>query len=908
MSKVKRDRDRPYNFGRVFFPGDPNPIPDEVLFQPLGNHVGNVMKLVRDWNQDNFPGESSFERVLEAAKIHDQGKPQRFAITVKTDSQGKFKNYIYSFKGHRFLAESKDAWAQYLARGHHDFSVGDICRDSYILKKKYQTENEQLLHQDPLAYAKELYILEMCDQIEAELACRIIGDENQAESRAFMDFTIAQDGSKLEYYIDPWPFAKDSIELKFESWAMRLSDLSEDEKKPLHKCVDEKPAKDLGKTLEKIVKDWWQSKPEEKAKQTPKTAILKPYPPLAEPEDNRCEFWYRQLAGFQPNPMQKEMFEALAEEAPAILLKAPTGTGKLESVLFAALAHNYRLFLPLPARSLLEDQKQRVEEYLKKFSQLYPGKEFSLVVDTGSQMHRWVYQDGQEIKRRINPRRHLYKGNVILTTIDKFLYRYFAFGDKQKSFIFPLRIHQEKSLICFDEAHSYDDLAFTNFSSLVRSLHEAGRAIVLMTATMPPQHQDLFDYLRVMDYIADAENGEKIRQFQQQTLNQSCLNQKSFQWLSEIRRNPQDPKDFQVKFAEIILNEWKADSDRRIIAVVETVKDAVAIYQQVKHELGSHSDAKKQFLFLYHGRISDQPADCEFSRNNVYKRLKHRDNSNQSYILITTSAIEVGCDLNSQILISEICPPENLIQRAGRCNRRGDVENAKVIVLGDNIQNFANTLSDKGWENYQETLRSLTEFDSQKICECIAHKPHVDDYRVVELFSMLQDYVYQADLTCQPAHDKGLIITRSWTPSVTLVYDDGSHQEDIEKLPQISVPIDRFIIKYSEKSSNHYANVKIYERYYNQEETRWDMRDLTWGFAYHKDIIIKITKTHNSATLPDNLPEYPYAPELGFVELPGLFIKTKSAGFEEKLLYQFETANGKKSVIIRYIKALETSS
>ncbi len=49
---------------------------------------------------------------------------------------------------------------------------------------------------------------------------------------------------------------------------------------------------------------------------------------------------------------------------------------------------------------------------------------------------------------------------MILTTIDKFLYRYFAFGDKQKSFIFPLRIHQEKSLICFDEAHSYDDLAF----------------------------------------------------------------------------------------------------------------------------------------------------------------------------------------------------------------------------------------------------------------------------------------------------------------------------------------------------------------------------------------------------------------------------------------------------------------
>ena len=899
MSETKRQR--PYNFGRVFFPGDPNPIPDRVLFQPLGNHVGNVIQLVRNWNKYDFSGDASLDRVLEAAKIHDRGKPQRFNITVKLDAQGNFENYIYSFRGHRFLAESQDAWAQALARGHHDFSVGDICRDTYTLKK--EEEYQKLLVRDPFGYAKELYIVEMCDQVEAELACRIIGDENQAESRAFMDFTIAQDGSTLEYYIDPWPFAKDSIELKFESWAMRLSDLSEYEKNKLQNCVDEKGAKNLGTTLDKIVKDWWQSKPEEKAKQPPKIAILKPYPPLGEPEDNRCEFWYQKLAVFQPNPMQKEMFEALAEDTPAILLKAPTGTGKLESVLLAALGNNYRLFLPLPARSLLEDQKQRVEEYLKKFSQLYPGQEFSLVVDTGSQMHRWVYQDGQEIKRRINPRRHLYKGHVILTTIDKFLYRYFAFGDKQKSFIFPLRIHQEKSLICFDEAHSYDDLAFTNFASLVRSLYEAGRAIVLMTATMPPEHQHHFDYLRIVDYIANAENEEKLRQFQQQTLNQSCLNQKSFQWLSEIIRNPKDPNDFQIKFSQIILNEWKTESNRRIIAVVETVKDAISIYQHVKHEFGSHLDAKEQFLFLYHGRLSDQPANDEFSRSNVYKRLKNRDDSNQSYILITTSAIEVGCDLNSQILISEICPPENLIQRAGRCNRRGDVQNAKVIVVGNAIQEFANTLNEIGWKTYQETLRSLPEFDSQRLCDCIAHQAHVDDYRVVELFSMLQDYVYEADLTCQPAHDKGLIITRSWTPSVTLVYDDGSHGEDIAKMPQVSVPIDRFIIKNSEKGSNRYANTKIYERYYDREETRWELRDLTWGFAYHKDIIVKINKPHDAGMLSDTLAEYPYDPELGFVELPGLFIKPKSAGFEEKLLYQFDTTNGKRSVILRYIKA-----
>ncbi|WP_396231971.1 hypothetical protein [Geminocystis sp. GBBB08] len=37
--------------------------------------------------------------------------------------------------------------------------------------------------------------------------------------------------------------------------------------------------------------------------------------------------------------------------------------------------------------------------------------------------------------------------------------------------------------------------------------------------------------------------------------------------------------------------------------------------------------------------------------------------------------MEVGCDLNCKTLITQLCPPENLIQRAGRCNRKGNIVN-----------------------------------------------------------------------------------------------------------------------------------------------------------------------------------------------------------------------------------------
>ena len=440
---------------------------------------------------------------------------------------------------------------------------------------------------------------------------------------------------------------------------------------------------------------------------------------------------YERLRQFTPNPMQQELAEALDSNQnpyPAVLLKAPTGSGKTESVVFPALANDYRLFLILPARSLLEDQRQRIDGYLKQFSALTENqdRELSLVVDTGAQMNRWIYQNGKVGKPRVNSRRHLYKGNIILTTLDKFLYRYFSFGEKQKNFVFPHHIHKENCLFCFDEAHSYDDISFTNFQSLVRSLYEAGRSLVLMTATMPRQLVESFDYLETIDYVDDDERVRTLREYQEQTLKRPYLNQRSFQWIDNVARDGEHPEAFQTSVAQLIKEEWKAQPDRRILAVVQTVKDAKEIYTQLKPQI--EAGATERRLFLYHGRLADQ------ERPKLYGEIQQRDQKSQSYILITTSAIEVGCDLNSETLISQICPPENLIQRVGRCNRRGDVPDAKVIVVGDLIPEFANSLDNAGWETYQSTLRNLETFNTKAIGACVSRPEHIDDYRVVEIF------------------------------------------------------------------------------------------------------------------------------------------------------------------------------
>ncbi|GAB4528044.1 MAG: CRISPR-associated helicase Cas3' [Pleurocapsa sp.] len=907
------NKKRLYNFGRVFFPEDKTKIiPDEIRFQPLGNHVGNVKRLAKVWN---LKDEASRQRIIKGIDLHDMAKPQTFKILADTNKKGEFKKYIYSFRGHRFAAkdikyrkiaeqnnlEHQQSWSEILAIGHHKYSVKDIAEDIYRLKKNpdYQT----ILERNPLVYAEELYILEMCDQIEAELACYVCGDEQHGDERTFMEYSLLKDESNKSneisvYYLDPYPFVESEVKLNFTYWSWFAFNLSEKEKNQLEKLSSNGKYETLGKELDRLVKNWWEkldSNPELITKQ----AIIKPSVEWAIstlPDRDRydCQYWYRELAKFTPNPMQEEVFNKITtEKHPACIVKAPTGKGKLEAILFPSLIKNFRLILPLPAKSLLQDHQQRIKKYLKRFSQINPQREFYLVIDTGSEMKRFIYKNGSEEEAKVsNPRRHLYKGDVILTTLDKFIYRYFAFGDANKNFVFPLRINgkidNRKTLICFDEAHNYENLTFTNFKNLIDSLYEAGRSLVLMTATMPQELVEQFDYLAddIIDYVDNSENAAKLN------LSKYI---RSFQWISDITIDRDKSKEFQAKVTNIILEQWQARSDSKIIAVVETVKDAAEIYKNLKKELKLDTVSENNHLFLYHGRIDEE------LRPDIYKKLKDRDSENKKYILITTRAIEVGCDLNSEILISQICPPENLIQRVGRCNRNGKVENAKVILIGDRIPEYINTLNESGWDKYQQTLRQLTTFETDKILDCIYRQQHIDDYRAVELFSMLHDYVYEADLTCEPTHRKGLIPTRSWTPSVTLVYDDGTKGNDINKMPKITVSIDLLIIK--KDKSNIYAEVNVYERYYDSNIYEWKTKDLSWGLAYQKDILVKIDRTNLEIITGEDAKKYKYDPELGFVDLPGVFKALPSKETENRLLYEIE----KHKAIIHYVKPLTDS-
>lgn len=579
---------------------------------------------------------------------------------------------------------------------------------------------------------------------------------------------------------------------------------------------------------------------------------------------------YQQFANakFKPNPMQEELFTHIATEEnnPALLLKAPTGSGKTEAVLVPSLESGRRLFLIFPSRSLVDDQIDRCEKYLQRASKKTDSS-YALVIDTGAEAVRTVFEDGNKLPKG---KRHLYDGDVILTTFDKFLYRFFGFGEPNKSYIFPFRIHysQRQNLFCFDEAHAYDQVAFVNFERLIKALYKADLDMVVMTATMPDTYEKELHFLDTVDYTTEA-NQQKLAEYQNRPFPNKA-----------IKHVAAKPKAIKDKICTHVLS-LNYEPDKRTIVTIETVKDLVQVYKDIKKQNNQEN------VFLYHGRLTDR------QRKKVYRNLKALEEDKKGYLLFTTSAIEVGCDLDAHLLITEVCNPDSLIQRAGRCNRKGEIPDAKIVVVGDKIRPFLSVLSEDNEGAYLEILKNQNRFNPDDILGFLEYEPH-SDYRAEVLFDMLYEYVYEFRLENKPLHDRGLVITRSFEPSLTLTtkVPDSPNQYP-ENAVSVSI---RNCIAWKDKDRNEIVNpdFKVYQQFYDEYNEEFRFEELKrYGSVYSKKLFVEV-------------PECYFSEELGYVEPPKVFENRGTRGYRQNFVYQTTDENDMcKEIRLYYLKDFE---
>ncbi len=452
------------------------------------------------------------------------------------------------------------------------------------------------------------------------------------------------------------------------------------------------------------------------------------------------------VKGEEPYPHQLRFGEKVLANRNAIL-SAGTGSGKTEAALVPALLTGKRVFLLYPTKALLQDQRGRVEEV----AEAVLGKKPRIVVDTG---------DDDDATG--------YSADIVLTNLDKFVYRLFGYGKKRWGYAYPFRLTRDrnrKSLLIFDEAHAYDETIFSHFWFVLNKLtYENNIQTLLLSATLPEKFVNI---LRDHEYLAfpRPENEQNFfelvedrerrsgRQFYSGAVSQDKALAKAATLFSEGRR-------VTIIFRRVrgrggLQAAWKKLRDEMGVKVARVEDEKV---------VGS--------VLAYHG------GQLPEHRKRTLKQLVDLDRAESPYLLLATHAMEVGVDISAEFMFCGAggegfaLEPDGFVQQIGRCARRED-ETGEVFLMLDEtgeVPPFAEKL-EEGAEVSPEVKRKINAMNEPPSVERAE--------RGVEYLhdEALYRYVHDRVPENKELWERGVLITRNWEPNIELVFSEERNGE-----------------------------------------------------------------------------------------------------------------------------------
>ncbi|MDB6031546.1 MAG: uncharacterized protein JWM16_1884 [Verrucomicrobiales bacterium] len=133
--------------------------------------------------------------------------------------------------------------------------------------------------------------------------------------------------------------------------------------------------------------------------------------------------------------------------------------------------------------------------------------------------------------------------------------------------------------------------------------------------------------------------------------------------------NSETKKGYAAELAKLIAAKHRAGT--MTLVVVNRVTRAREVYAALKKLCGSSINPER--IALIHSRF--RPMD----------RARHTQLlfAEGDRIVIATQAVEAGVDVSARLLITELAPWSSLVQRIGRCNRRGELNQAAEVLWID---------------------------------------------------------------------------------------------------------------------------------------------------------------------------------------------------------------------------------
>ena len=360
------------------------------------------------------------------------------------------------------------------------------------------------------------------------------------------------------------------------------------------------------------------------------------------------EEFFQTATGYAPYPFQRRW----ALRQPNVV-EIATGLGKTEAAVLAWYYHWWespdstprRLIYCLPMRSLVDQTRKRIEQMrdrLEKSGLSVPAMPVPEIVMGGEIGERWF-------ERPEDPA-------IVIGTQDMLLSRALNRGYGMSRYLWPMTFGATNNdvLWVIDEVQLQGVGARTaaQLQGLRLALGALGKPqTIFMSATLDRRLITTPDYAgnRAPSLTLNAED---------------LANERVSKRINATKALHSSPAYEPDDVVQLITKSHRAGT--LTLVVVNTVKRAQEIYRGLQRS-NVGTDA-----LLMHSRF--RPVD----REKLAARLTHES---PNLIAISTQVVEAGLDINAATLITDLAPWSSLVQRFGRCNRNGEVENATIFWL-----------------------------------------------------------------------------------------------------------------------------------------------------------------------------------------------------------------------------------
>lgn len=393
------------------------------------------------------------------------------------------------------------------------------------------------------------------------------------------------------------------------------------------------------------------------------------------------------LFGCKPRPAQQAMAELpLPGEASTLILEAETGSGKTEAALYwffklFAASRVDGLYFALPTRAAAHQMYGRVYRAVQRVLGLYappvvlavPGYiEVDQVSGQALPGFAVLWPDGEAERLRYrawageHPKRYM-AATIVVGTIDQVLLSTLRVPHSHMRATALLR-----HLVVIDEVHASDAYMSSVLLEALRFHMASGSHALLMSATLGSRARNrllalgratdtAFDEAASLHYPTVAlrdSNGIRTTELPH------------WGYARSIQRDMQPLAEDVTELVRQAFNQ--ARQGARVLVLRNTVR--VAVETQAALEGVAGHDAPELFRCRgvcapHHGRFAAQDRK---TLDQSLLAVFGQDSVTRSCIVVTTQTVEQSLDIDFDILFTDLCPMDVLLQRVGRLRRWPD--------------------------------------------------------------------------------------------------------------------------------------------------------------------------------------------------------------------------------------------